>query len=99
MLSSGDLDFSFSGLKTAVLMLVRKESAQAHADIARAFPAGAEFLCQGAICRRTTPADAPRRGVDPFEEIVLPVEVEPNIGKIDRFTGKISFRGGDRFGD
>ena len=37
MLSSGNLDFSFSGLKTAVLTLVRKESDAAHADIARAF--------------------------------------------------------------
>ena len=37
MLSSGNLDFSFSGLKTAVLTLVRKESGAAHADIARAF--------------------------------------------------------------
>jgi tRNA N6-adenosine threonylcarbamoyltransferase len=37
MLGSGDLDFSFSGLKTAVLGLVRNEPASAHADIARAF--------------------------------------------------------------
>ena len=37
MLSSGNLDFSFSGLKTAVLTLVRKEGDAAHADIARAF--------------------------------------------------------------
>jgi len=37
MLSSGNLDFSFSGLKTAVLMLVRQEPAEARADIARAF--------------------------------------------------------------
>jgi N6-L-threonylcarbamoyladenine synthase len=37
MLSSGNLDFSFSGLKTAVLTLVRKESDHARADIARAF--------------------------------------------------------------
>jgi N6-L-threonylcarbamoyladenine synthase len=36
MLDSGDLDFSFSGLKTAVLMLTRKEKPVA-ADIARAF--------------------------------------------------------------
>jgi len=35
MLSSGDLDFSFSGLKTAALMLVRQKGAPA--DIARAF--------------------------------------------------------------
>ena len=37
MLASGDLDFSFSGLKTAVLTLVKNESAAAHEDIARAF--------------------------------------------------------------
>jgi N6-L-threonylcarbamoyladenine synthase len=37
MLSSGDLDFSFSGLKTAVLMLARDNPSAAHADIARAF--------------------------------------------------------------
>jgi N6-L-threonylcarbamoyladenine synthase len=39
MLDSGDLNLSFSGLKTAVLMLVRKEplSEQRKADIARAF--------------------------------------------------------------
>jgi len=37
MLTSGNLDFSFSGLKTAVLTLVKGESQAAHADIARAF--------------------------------------------------------------
>ena len=37
MLSSGNLDFSFSGLKTAVLALVGREKDAAHADIARAF--------------------------------------------------------------
>jgi N6-L-threonylcarbamoyladenine synthase len=39
MISSGDLDFSFSGLKTAVLLLVRgaKPGPQFHADVARAF--------------------------------------------------------------
>ena len=37
MLGSGDLDFSFSGLKTAALALVKQEGAAAHADIARAF--------------------------------------------------------------
>ena len=39
MIASGDLDFSFSGLKTAVMMLVRdrKLAAQDRADIARAF--------------------------------------------------------------
>jgi N6-L-threonylcarbamoyladenine synthase len=37
MLASGDLDFSFSGLKTAVLTLVKKSTPADQADIARAF--------------------------------------------------------------
>lgn len=37
MIGSGDLDFSFSGLKTAALMLIKQEGPAAHADIARAF--------------------------------------------------------------
>jgi len=37
MLASGNLDFSFSGLKTAVLTLVKGEKDAAPADIARAF--------------------------------------------------------------
>jgi N6-L-threonylcarbamoyladenine synthase len=37
MLASGDLDFSFSGLKTAVLTLLRKEPEASHPDLARAF--------------------------------------------------------------
>jgi N6-L-threonylcarbamoyladenine synthase len=39
MLNSGDLDFSFSGLKTAVLTLIRAQSLneQIKADVARAF--------------------------------------------------------------
>jgi N6-L-threonylcarbamoyladenine synthase len=37
MLGSGELDFSFSGLKTAALLLVKQAGAAAHADIARAF--------------------------------------------------------------
>jgi N6-L-threonylcarbamoyladenine synthase len=37
MLGSGDLEFSFSGLKTAVVTLVRKESSLSKPDLARAF--------------------------------------------------------------
>ncbi len=39
MLNSNDLEFSFSGLKTAVMLLARSQPAdnQTHADIARAF--------------------------------------------------------------
>jgi N6-L-threonylcarbamoyladenine synthase len=41
MLNSGDFDFSFSGLKTAVLTLVRKVGQAQAADIAAAFQAAA----------------------------------------------------------
>ena len=37
LIGSGDLDFSFSGLKTAVVTLLRGEPDAAHADLARAF--------------------------------------------------------------
>jgi N6-L-threonylcarbamoyladenine synthase len=37
MMASGDLDFSFSGLKTSVLTLLKKESNISHPDLARAF--------------------------------------------------------------
>jgi N6-L-threonylcarbamoyladenine synthase len=39
--NSGDFDFSFSGLKTAVLTLVRKVGLEQAADIAAAFQAAA----------------------------------------------------------
>ncbi len=49
MLKSGDLDFSFSGLKTAVLSLARKEKldAQGKADIALAFQAAVVDVLAG----------------------------------------------------
>jgi len=37
MIGSGDLEFSFSGLKTAVLTLLKKEPDPVHADLARSF--------------------------------------------------------------
>jgi N6-L-threonylcarbamoyladenine synthase len=37
MMASGDLDFSFSGLKTAVHTLLRKDSRPSHPDLARSF--------------------------------------------------------------
>ncbi len=41
MLNSGDLDFSFAGLKTAVLTLVKREGRDNSADIAAAFQVAA----------------------------------------------------------
>ena len=37
MIASGDLDFSFSGLKTAVHTLIRNEAGLSHPDLARSF--------------------------------------------------------------
>ena len=37
MIASGDLEFSFSGLKTSVLTLLKKEKDVSHPDLARAF--------------------------------------------------------------
>jgi N6-L-threonylcarbamoyladenine synthase len=56
MLNSGDFDFSFSGLKTAVLTLVRKEGLDHAADIAAAFQAAAVDVLVGkslAACRQS----------------------------------------------
>ncbi|MDP2433856.1 MAG: tRNA (adenosine(37)-N6)-threonylcarbamoyltransferase complex transferase subunit TsaD [Pseudomonadota bacterium] len=47
MLNSGDLDFSFSGLKTAVLTLVRKEGEAARVDVAAGFQAAAVDVLAG----------------------------------------------------
>ena len=47
MLASGDFDFSFSGLKTAVLTLVRKAGLSRAADIAAAFQAAAVDVLVG----------------------------------------------------
>ncbi len=56
MLNSGDFDFSFSGLKTAVLTLVRKQGLDQAADIAAAFQAAAVDVLVGkslAACRQS----------------------------------------------
>lgn len=56
MLNSDDLDFSFSGLKTAVLTLVKKVGLSAAPDIAAAFQAAAVDVLVGkslAACRRS----------------------------------------------
>lgn len=47
MLTSGDLEFSFSGLKTAVLTLVKKEGLEHKADIAAGFQAAVVDVLAG----------------------------------------------------
>jgi N6-L-threonylcarbamoyladenine synthase len=60
MLASGGLDFSFSGLKTAVLLLAGKAGPADHADIARAFvDAVVEVLV--AKCMRALQANGLKR--------------------------------------
>ena len=51
MLNSGDLDFSFSGLKTAVLTLARREGEAARVDIAAGFQAAAVDVLAGKSLR------------------------------------------------
>ncbi len=51
MLHSGDLDFSFSGLKTAVLTLARREGETARVDIAAGFQAAAVDVLAGKSLR------------------------------------------------
>jgi len=56
MLNSGDFDFSFSGLKTAVLTLVKKVGLEAAPDIAAAFQAAAVDVLVGkslAACKHS----------------------------------------------
>ena len=79
MLNSGDFDFSFSGLKTAVLTLVRKVGLDEAADIAAAFQAAAvEVLVSKSLaacahsgasaaggCRRRGRQRAPARTAHP----------------------------------
>ncbi len=47
MLNSGNLDFSFAGLKTAVLTLAKKEGSEAAADIAAGFQAAVVDVLAG----------------------------------------------------
>jgi N6-L-threonylcarbamoyladenine synthase len=47
MMNSGDLEFSFSGLKTAVLTLVKKEGLENKADIAAGFQAAVVDVLAG----------------------------------------------------
>lgn len=60
MLNSGDFDFSFSGLKTAVLTLVKKAGMDAAADIAAAFQAAAVDVLVGKSLAACTHAGARR---------------------------------------
>ena len=85
MLHSGDFDFSFSGLKTAVLTLVRKEGLAHAADIAAAFQEAAVDVLVSkslAACRQ--------RGA---ERLVVAGGVGANQRLRQRLTAEANARG------
>jgi N6-L-threonylcarbamoyladenine synthase len=85
MLHSGDFDFSFSGLKTAVLTLVRKEGLAQAADIAAAFQEAAVDVLVSkslAACRQ--------RGA---ERLVVAGGVGANQRLRQRLTAEANARG------
>src|SRR4030066_166364 len=62
MLNSGDFDFSFSGLKTAVLTLVRKVGLGEAADIAAAFQVAAVEVLESKSLAACAHSSATRLG-------------------------------------
>ena len=95
MLGSGDLDFSFSGLKTAVLTLVRRAetkatlSEQQKADIAREFQAAVvDVLTAKALAA----LDATGR-----TRLVVAGGVGANLALRARLADEMSRRGGEAF--
>ena len=95
MLASGDLDFSFSGLKTAVLTLVRRAEAAApldpqhKADIAREFQAAVVDVL---VAKSLAALDAAGRS-----RLVVAGGVGANLELRARLADGVARRGGDVF--
>jgi N6-L-threonylcarbamoyladenine synthase len=85
MLHSGDLDFSFSGLKTAVLTLSKKEGEAARADIAAGFQAAVVDVLAGK-CQATLE----RTGL---ARLVIAGGVGANRALRERLDGEAARRG------
>ena len=85
MLNSGDFDFSFSGLKTAVLTLVRKQGLEQAADIAAAFQAAAVEVLVSKSLAACAHGDATR--------LVVAGGVGANAHLRDRLTREAAARG------
>ncbi len=85
MLNSGDFDFSFSGLKTAVLTLVRKQGLDRAADIAAAFQAAAVDVLVGKSLAACAQSGARR--------LVVAGGVGANAHLRDRLTRDAAARG------
>ncbi|MHB1093612.1 tRNA (adenosine(37)-N6)-threonylcarbamoyltransferase complex transferase subunit TsaD [Thiobacillus sp.] len=85
MLNSGDFDFSFSGLKTAVLTLVRKQGLERAADIAAAFQAAAVAVLVSKSLAACAHSDATR--------LVVAGGVGANAHLRERLTREAAARG------
>ena len=85
MLHSGDFDFSFSGLKTAVLTLVKKAGIEQAADIAAAFQAAAVEVLVSKSLAACAHAGAIR--------LVVAGGVGANARLRERLTGEAAARG------
>ena len=95
MLHSGDFDFSFSGLKTAVLTLVRKEGLAHAADIAAAFQEAAVDVLVSkslAACRqRGAERLVVAGGVGANQRLRQRLTAEANAGGIQVFYPRLEF--------
>jgi len=89
MLNSGDFDFSFSGLKTAVLTLVRKQGLEQAADIAAAFQVAAVEVLVSKSLAACKHSNASR--------LVVAGGVGANMHLRERLTREAATRGIDVF--
>jgi len=95
MLESGDLDMSFSGLKTAVSMLVRREAAAGRLDDARRADIAREF--QHAVVDVLVAKALAALGVAARARLVVAGGVGANRELRARLSAAVSGRGGQVF--
>jgi len=95
MLDSGDLDMSFSGLKTAVLTLVRRESAAGTFDERRRADIAREF--QHAVVDVLVAKALAALGVSGHSRLVVAGGVGANRELRERLVSALAQRGGEVF--
>ncbi len=98
MLESGDLDFSFSGLKTAVLTAARKAGAgAAPADLAPAIKADLAREFQAAVVEVLTAKALAALGATGHARLVVAGGVGANRALRERLRSAVEDRGGEVF--
>jgi N6-L-threonylcarbamoyladenine synthase len=93
MLDSGDLDMSFSGLKTAVLTLVRREAAAGALDDARRGDIAREF--QHAVVDVLVAKALAALGITGHSRLVVAGGVGANRELRERLVAELAGRGGE----